>query len=142
VESTPVPIVANLNKDVLSSSVKFRKNWLENVHGSLHRCCMSLCEQIAQALRRAGHRTLDDQTRALGLCRSTTWTIVSSQHKLGRLSHKVRARMLANPNLPLGVRKVLEAHRSTEFSHKKNLKILKASGERKHSVLRGPKTSA
>lgn len=68
---------------------------------------MSLAQEIAEALREAGYHSLDDKARALGLCRSTTWTIVASQHKIGRLSHKVRARMLANPDLPVSVRNIL-----------------------------------
>jgi hypothetical protein len=63
-----------------------------------------LIGKIVEGLIASGHKTLDDQARALGLPRSTTWTMVASRHKLGRLSQKVRARMLANPSLPQNIR--------------------------------------
>jgi hypothetical protein len=69
--------------------------------------------RIANALRASGFHSLDAQARALGLCRSTTWTIVASQHKIGRLSTKVLARMLANPELPPLVRAAIEGRDET-----------------------------
>ena len=63
---------------------------------------------IAEALVASGHTVLDDQAKALGLPRSTTWTIVASKHKLDRISKKVRARMLSNPELPPLVRAALD----------------------------------
>jgi hypothetical protein len=41
---------------------------------------------IGQALVASGYTSLDEQAKALGLNRSTTWTIVKAKHKLGRLS--------------------------------------------------------
>ena len=64
---------------------------------------------IAEALVASGHTVLDDQAKALGLPRSTTWTIVASKHKLDRISKKVRARMLSNPELPPLVRAALKS---------------------------------
>jgi hypothetical protein len=66
-------------------------------------------QRIAEALVASGFTSLDAQTKALGLPRSTVWTIMTAQHKVGRLTFKVRARMLANPNLPRLVRAELEA---------------------------------
>ena len=101
---------------------------------------MSLPEQIAEALKRAGHHALDAQTKALGLSRSTTWTIVASQHKTGRLSHKVRMQMLMHPDLPLSVRAILEADSSTAISQPEMLDISKAYMAGKRFVLARPKT--
>jgi hypothetical protein len=42
--------------------------------------------QIRDALTAAGFITLDEQAKALGLCRSTTWTIVNGSHKGSGLS--------------------------------------------------------
>jgi hypothetical protein len=69
---------------------------------------LQLPSLIAEALVASGHTSLDDQAKALGLPRSTTWTIIASKHKIGRLSNKVRARMLENPDLPALVRAALE----------------------------------
>jgi len=67
-----------------------------------------ICE-IANALASAGFGKLDEQARALGLCRSTTWTIVRANHKSPGLSAIIIKRMLAAPGLPVCVRtKVIE----------------------------------
>ena len=56
-----------------------------------------------------GFLTLDQQAQALGLCRSTTWTILKADHKASGLSASVINRMLAAPRLPPLVRaKILE----------------------------------
>jgi hypothetical protein len=71
---------------------------------------------IADALISSGYTSLDKQAKALGLPRSTAWTIVHAKHKVDRLSAKVTARMLENPGLPPLVRKTLQqylAERST-----------------------------
>jgi hypothetical protein len=75
-----------------------------------------LIGRIVEALIASGHSTLDDQKNALGLARSTTWTIVASRHKVGRLSQKVRARMLLHPHLPPKVRTLLEENPSRAIS--------------------------
>jgi hypothetical protein len=67
-----------------------------------------ITHRIAQALIVSGYTSLDDQAKALGVCRSTAWTIVKSKHKVGGLSEKVRQKMLRNPKLPPLVRKELE----------------------------------
>jgi hypothetical protein len=67
-------------------------------------------ERIAEALIASGHTSLDAQAKALGIHRSTAWTIVKAKHKLGRLSAKTSSRMLANPELPARVRTVIQQY--------------------------------
>ena len=65
--------------------------------------------EIAEALITAGHHCLDDQASALGLPRSTAWTILHTQHKKTGLSASVIKQMLAQTQLPECVRrKILE----------------------------------
>jgi hypothetical protein len=65
--------------------------------------------EVAEALASEGIVTLDAQAEALGLCRSTTWTIVKSSHKSTGLSATVISRILAAQQLsPLVRSKVLE----------------------------------
>ena len=65
---------------------------------------------IADALIASGYTSLDQQARALGLSRSTAWTIVHAKHKVDRLSAKVSARMLKNPRLPPLVRAAFQQY--------------------------------
>jgi hypothetical protein len=65
---------------------------------------------IADALIASGYTSLDKQAKALGLPRSTAWTIVHAKHKVDRLSAKVSARMLENPRLPPLVRATLQQY--------------------------------
>jgi len=60
--------------------------------------------EIAAALVAAGFVTLDAQARALGIGRSTAWTILKSCHKGSGLSAKIINRILANQQLPKLVR--------------------------------------
>jgi hypothetical protein len=50
---------------------------------------------------------LDEQAKALGVHRSTAWTIINTKHKVDRLSRKTTNSMLANPKLPPSVRIVV-----------------------------------
>jgi hypothetical protein len=61
-------------------------------------------EEIRAALMRAGVLTLDEQTKVLGLCRSTAWSILKPNHKSSGLSARTINRMLVSPRLPLPVR--------------------------------------
>jgi hypothetical protein len=63
--------------------------------------------QLGEALASAGILTLDKQAKALGLSRSTTWTILKGHHKGSGLSSAIVSRMLAAPQLPPAVREVL-----------------------------------
>jgi hypothetical protein len=78
--------------------------------GRMERHCTVRIQHIADALFTSGYTTLDEQAKALGICRSTAWTIVNAKHKLGRLSAKTSRRILANPGLPAPVRAVVEQY--------------------------------
>jgi hypothetical protein len=60
----------------------------------------SKIRELGDALITAGHLTLDEQANALGLCRSTTWTVLKANHKGSGLSATVINRMLMSPQLP------------------------------------------
>jgi hypothetical protein len=56
--------------------------------------------ELGHALVDAGFLTLDEQAKALGLARSTTWTILRASHKGSGLSAAIIKRMLLSPQLP------------------------------------------
>jgi hypothetical protein len=60
--------------------------------------------EVGVALMEAGFLTLDAQARALGLSRSTAWTILRGNHKASGLSAAIINRMLSAPELPPIVR--------------------------------------
>src|SRR5262245_417763 len=65
--------------------------------------------EIKEALGTAGIHTLDEQAKALGLNRITTWTILRDNHKNSGLSAATINRILAVPQMPPLVRaKILE----------------------------------
>jgi hypothetical protein len=65
--------------------------------------------ELGYALSTAGIFTLDKQAEALGLCRSTAWTILKGNHKASGLSATTVNRILNAPQLPSSVRaKVFE----------------------------------
>jgi hypothetical protein len=65
--------------------------------------------ELGEALVAAGFLTLDDQAKALGLPRSTTWTILKGNHKGSGLSASIINRILGARQLPAVVEdKVLE----------------------------------
>jgi hypothetical protein len=64
---------------------------------------------IGEALVATGFVSLDAQTAALELPRSTTYTILSAEHKSTGISAKIVCRMLSSQRLPSLVRaKVIE----------------------------------
>jgi len=65
---------------------------------------------ISEALISSGYTRLDQQAKALGLHRSTAWTIIKAKHKLDRLSTKTTKRILGNPDLPPSVRCVMQQY--------------------------------
>ena len=84
-------------------------------------------KEIGDALVLAGVSSLDDQACALGLCRSTAWSLLKASHKNSGLSASVVNAILKSPKLPPEVRsKVLEyveekisgcyGHRSRQIS--------------------------
>jgi hypothetical protein len=69
----------------------------------------SKIRELAEAVKSAGFFTLDEQAKALGLSRSTAWTIRKASHKASGLSASIINRMLAAPDLPpLARSKILE----------------------------------
>src|SRR6266498_2925536 len=69
----------------------------------------SKIRELAEAVKSAGFLTLDEQAKALGLSRSTAWTIRKASHKASGLSASIINRMLAAPDLPpLARSKILE----------------------------------
>ena len=65
---------------------------------------------ITDALIRSNYTSLDAQARALGISRSTAWTVIKQKHKLGRLHVNTTTKILANPELPVEVRAAVEAY--------------------------------
>ena len=57
-----------------------------------------------------GYTSLDNQAKALGLGRSTAWTIIRKKHKLGHLNAKTTESILANPDTPALVRAVIQQY--------------------------------
>jgi adenine-specific DNA methylase len=64
----------------------------------------SKIRELGDALTALGFLTLDQQAMALGLARSTTWTLLNANHKGSGLSATVINRMLTAPQLPPLVR--------------------------------------
>ena len=67
-------------------------------------------QQLREALIVSGYTTLGQQAKALGVSRSTAWTIIKTRHKLGRLNTKTTQRILRNPETPPSVRTVIERY--------------------------------
>ena len=66
-------------------------------------------EEIGRTLVECGFVALEEQAYALGLCRSTAWTVIRATHKTSGLSALTINRMLATDHLPPRVRlKLLE----------------------------------
>jgi len=66
--------------------------------------------EIADALANVGYVTLDEQAKALGICRSTMWTLIKATHKTSGLSAHLIKRMLAAPQLPPPVREKINGY--------------------------------
>ena len=65
--------------------------------------------ELRDALSAAGFHTIEEQSRALGIPRSTAWTVHKAIHKSSGLSARLINRMLASPHLPSDARaKILE----------------------------------
>src|SRR5215475_2150241 len=75
-------------------------------------------KEVGEALIADGFCALDQQAKALGLSRSTTWTILKASHKSSGLSAAVINRMLAAPQLPPRVRlKIFEYIQEKSVGH-------------------------
>jgi len=62
---------------------------------------------IRAALISSGFVSLDQQTMALGISRSTTWAVLQGNHKCTGLRAELVVRMLGSPKLPRNVRTIL-----------------------------------
>src|ERR1700687_2622755 len=67
----------------------------------------SKIRKLGTVLVTSGFRTLDEQANALGLPRSTTWTILRANHKASGLTATVINQILAAPQLPTLVRAII-----------------------------------
>ena len=66
-------------------------------------------KELAETLEAVGFVSLDEKANALGLSRSTTWTILKAKHKNYGLSAAVLNRVLCKPDLNSRVRaKIME----------------------------------
>ena len=66
-------------------------------------------KELAETLEAVGFVSLDEKANALGLSRSTTWTILKAKHKNYGLSAAILNRVLRKPNLNSRVRaKIME----------------------------------
>ena len=63
--------------------------------------------ELQEALMSAGFWSLDQQSKVLGLSRSTSWTILRGTHKKSGLSAAVIKRILSTPELPSVVKERL-----------------------------------
>ena len=79
-------------------------------------------QHIVDAIVAAGYLSLDSQAKALGVKRSTAWTIIKTKHKLDRLSSKTTDTMLANPELPPSVRTVIQRYLAERSGEKTQTK--------------------
>ena len=80
---------------------------LEDSDAKERQCCKM--KELSDALVAAGFLSLDEQATALGLSRSTTWTILRAKHKNYGLSGELINRILKRPGLDRRVRaKVVE----------------------------------
>ena len=73
------------------------------------RQCAKIAE-LRRVLLEAGHHSLDKQSIALGLSRSTTWAILRANHKASGLSGSLIKRMLRSRELPAGARQWIEEY--------------------------------
>jgi predicted DNA-binding transcriptional regulator AlpA len=65
--------------------------------------------ELWESVRTAGFLTVDEQAKALGLSRSTAWTLRKANHKSSGLSVSIINQMLSAPHLPpLARAKILE----------------------------------
>jgi hypothetical protein len=85
---------------------------------------ISKIKELSDALVAAGFCSLDGQANALGLSRSTTWTILKAKHKNYGLSGAVVNRILQRPGLNRRIRaKILEYVREKaagSYGHNRN----------------------
>ena len=83
----------------------------------------SKIKELSAALVAAGFLSLDEQATALGLSRSTTWTILGAKHKNYGLSGELINRILKRPQFDRRVRakvtEFVEEKASGSYGHNK-----------------------
>src|SRR5712671_2039850 len=62
---------------------------------------------LGEALVASGYVSINQQARALGLSRSTTWAIIQADHKTSGLSASVINRILSTPQVPSKVKTLI-----------------------------------
>jgi hypothetical protein len=95
-------------------------------------------ERISEALISSGYTSLDEQAKALGVSRSTAWTITKNKHKVGRLSARTINRILLNPQTPANVRQVIlqyVAKRCAAIHGKRKLRLMSSLSMRTNGGL-------
>jgi hypothetical protein len=95
-------------------------------------------QSISEALVSSGYTSLDQQAKALGVGRSTAWTITKNKHKLGRLSAKTINRILINPQTPANVRQVIQqyvAKRCAAIHGKRKMRLMSSLSVRTNGGL-------
>src|ERR1700748_3524622 len=94
---------------------------LEDSDAKERQCCK--IKELSDALVAAGFLSLDEQATALGLSRSTTWTILRAKHKNYGLYGELINRILKAPGLERRVRAKLveyvEEKVSGSYGHNK-----------------------
>ena len=88
-------------------------------------------QEVRQALVDAGYLTLVQQSKSLGLSRSTAWTVLKGSHKCSGLSANIVKRMLSSPQLPPPAAKILleyvEKKTAGVYGHNKDrLRVFRA----------------
>jgi hypothetical protein len=115
----------------------FRNNTPNHTLTDLKARQSSKIREIGNALITAGIISLDAQAKALGLPRSTAWTILSAEHKGTGISARIICRMLNSEPLPPLVRaKIVEyakekaagIYGGTEMQHRRFASKLKSNG--------------
>src|SRR6202048_5619112 len=89
--------------------------------------------ELGQALVDAGLRSLDEQAYALGLSRSTAWTILKTCHKSSGLSAAIIERMLGSSKLPPRARAIL-----VEYVEEKSFGLYGGSRRQQQRFCRSP----
>ena len=72
--------------------------------------------ELRRVLMEAGYCSLDQQADALGLCRSTTWTILKAGHKASGLSGSVINQMRNSTALPEVARRWIDGYVAEKLS--------------------------
>jgi hypothetical protein len=115
----------------------FRNNTPNHTLTDLKARQSSKIREIGNALITAGIISLDAQAKALGLPRSTAWTILSAEHKGTGISARIICQMLNSEPLPPLVRaKIVEyakekaagIYGGTEMQHRRFASKLKSNG--------------